>query len=70
MKVFAATLLATAALGVHLQASSLMSQKLAKDVLAATNGLIKNLDKDGDGHIYSKEVAQALLANGADEQMA
>ena len=73
MKVFAATLLATAALGVHLQASSLTNElepKLKKDVLAAVNGLIKNLDIDSDGHIYSNEVRQALLARGADKQMA
>ena len=73
MKVFAATLLATAALGVHLQASSNkygLNSTLEKDVLAATNRLIKDVDKDGDGHLYSKEITQALLANKADPAMA
>ena len=56
MKFFSATLLATAALGIRLQAIDI-SEGLKKDVLGAVDNFAKEVDADGNAAISPSEIA-------------
>ena len=65
MKFFAATLLATAALGVNLQAQAQggpLGEDLRKEIRSFARKVAKEVDANGNGKVSANELRQALRA--------